>query len=140
VKRIRTSTAVYNDKSARSSLSLSASEAKAPTTSGPSQANANRAIESREDVENGKLSQEQKLASDKSLKAGDAQAYRAKKLILTSGLDDATNKYLAASGARSPDAKQAALDDMRKYSKKIIDLGDEVKKKNGGVLPEWWNE
>jgi hypothetical protein len=140
VKRIRTLTAASNDKTTMSSLSPSTSDAKAPTTGEPSQTNANQEIESRENVENGKSSQEQRLASDKSPKAGDAQEYRAKKLTLTSGLDDATNKYLAASGARNPDAKQAALDNMREYSKKIIDLGDEVKKKNGGVLPEWWNE
>jgi hypothetical protein len=140
VKRIKTSIAVYNDKSVRSSLSPSASDAKVSTIDEKSQTNANRETESREEVGNGKLSQEQKPAGDKSIKAGDAQAYRAKKLILTSGLDDATNKYLTASGARNPDAKQAALDDMRGYSKKILDLGDEVKKRNGGILPGWWNE
>jgi hypothetical protein len=75
-----------------------------------------------------------------SLTAGEAQAYRAKKLRLTSALDAATNAYLVASGARNPDAKKAALDDMRGYSKQIIDLGEEVKPKNGGVLPAWWND
>jgi hypothetical protein len=140
VKHIKPSTLVSNDKSARSSLPPSASHATPSTTHKPSQTTSNRKTETLQDVENGELSQEQKLASDKSLKTGEAQACRAKKLILTSRLDDATNKYLAASGARNPDAKQAALDDMREFSKKIIDLGDEVKKKNGGVLPEWWNE
>jgi hypothetical protein len=140
VKRIKTSTVVYNDQSARRSISPSDRDAMASTAGEKSQDSANRETERRDDVGNGKLPQEQKSATDKSIKAGDAQEYRAKKLTLTSGLDEATNKYLAASGARNPDAKQAALDDMREYSKKIIDLGDEVKKKNGGVLPEWWNE
>ncbi len=60
--------------------------------------------------------------------------------MLTSELDAATNTSLAASAARNPDAKKAALDYMRAYCKKISELGDEVKKKNGGVLSDWWNE
>jgi hypothetical protein len=139
VKRIKTST-VFNDKVSRSSLSPSTSDARVSTTHTPSQTTLNRNTETLQGVGNSEFAQEEKPAGDKSLKIGDAQSYRAKKLMLMSELDAATKKYLAASGAKDPDAKKAALDDMREFSKKIIDLADEVKKKNGGVLPVWWNE
>jgi flagellar biosynthesis/type III secretory pathway chaperone len=63
-----------------------------------------------------------------------------KKSRLTSQLDAATKRYREASEAGNLDAKKSALNDMRAYRKKIFKLMDEVKNKNEGELPTWWNE
>jgi hypothetical protein len=140
VKRIKTSSITYREKVSRSPLPPSTTEARASTSDKPSQAIANRDADIQRDAGNGQSSHEKKSEGAKSLTAGDVRTYHAKKVMLTAELDAATNRYLAASGAKNPDAKKAALDDMRAFSTKIIELGDEVKKKNGGMLPDWWNE
>jgi hypothetical protein len=77
---------------------------------------------------------------NKRLKDTDTPAYRERKADLMSQLTVATEKYLQASGAKNPDAKQQALQHMRDSSKRFYALVDEVKQKNGGTLPTWWNE
>jgi len=59
---------------------------------------------------------------------------------LMSQLTVATEKYLQASGAKNPGAKQQTLQHMRDSSKRFYALADEVKQKKGGTLPTWWNE
>jgi hypothetical protein len=140
VKSIKPSTPIYSNKISRNSISSSASEARISPKDKGSQTNTFSETQIRQSVENSELSQEQKTDGDKSVKAGDTESYHAKKQMLMSELDAATHRYLEASGARNLEAKRAALDDMRAYSKRILDLGDEVKSKNGGVLPAWWNE
>ncbi len=140
VKRIKTSTLVRNVKTSRSDLSPNASDVRVSTTDRPSQTTSNRDTETLQAIGNSESAQAEKPAGDKSLTPGDAQSYRVKKQMLMSELDAATKKYLAASASKDPGAKKAALDDMRECSKKVIELGDELKKKSGGVLPDWWNE
>ena len=70
----------------------------------------------------------------------EAHAYRERKATLMSQLDEANKTYLAASGARNPEAKRAALQEMRAYSKQFYALADEVKATHGGTLPAWWHD
>jgi hypothetical protein len=55
-------------------------------------------------------------------------------------LDGATKQHLEAIAAKDVKAKQRALEGMRAVSRKIYHLADELKQKNQGVLPPWWNE
>ena len=140
VKRIKPSPIIDDEKVTRTSRPLNAPDAEAFTTGRPSPTHPTRDPGMPQGVASRQASHDAHGSRKTGLGAGDAQAYRAKKLTLTGELDAATNPYLAASGARNPEARKATLDDMRAYSKQIIELSDEVKKKNGGVLPEWWNE
>lgn len=140
VKRITTATPVANDKPSSSALSPNRRHPTVSSTNGPLETTSDRAIDTPQAGGNRHASYDKSPDGANSLGAGDAQAYRAKKRTLTSALDAATNTYLEASGARNPEAKQAALDDMRAYAKQIIELGDEVKQQHGGVLPAWWEE
>lgn len=69
-----------------------------------------------------------------------AGADRAEQARLTRQLEEATTRYREASGARDREAKRTALADMRAYRKRILELGEAVKARHGGMLPAWWNE
>jgi hypothetical protein len=140
VKRIQTSPLGSNDTVSRSALPLSPTDPKALARGERLQKPSHQNAEVRFEEGHSKPFPEEKRHGEIRLQEADAQSYRAKKLMLTGKLDEATNKHLEASAAKNPDSKKAALDDMREYSKQILDLGDEVKHKNGGVLPPWWNE
>jgi hypothetical protein len=140
VKHIKTSPLVSNDTVSRSALPLSPTDSKALAIGEQLQKPSHQKAEVRVEKGNGKPFPEEKRDGGRRLQEADAQLYRAKKLMLTDKLEQATNKHLEGSAAKNPESKKAALDDMREYSKQILDLGDEVKHKNGGVLPAWWNE
>ncbi len=140
VKRIRTADRVHHDQVSRSALApvplilmrprLTGHPPRADST-GLKRARSEARVHSQQNTPaNGEARRHQ----------GEANAYREQKARLMSQLDEANKTYLAASGARNPDAKKAALDEMRGYSKQFYALADEVKEKNGGTLPAWWNE
>ena len=72
--------------------------------------------------------------------AGDVSSYRAQQVALTDHVDAARKRYLEASSAKDPEAKQRALEGLRDSSAKFYELADHVKAENGGTLPAWWNE
>lgn len=77
---------------------------------------------------------------DTPLDAREADAFRARKATLIRQLNDATDAYLQASGAKQPEAKQQALQQMRDTSARIYALADDVKHTHGGTLPAWWDD
>ena len=123
VKRIKTSGLVNNDKVARSSIPQSPDETDKLTE---------KISQNETDIRD----QERNVKSE----AEDLMSDGEKKSRLTSQLDAATKRYREASEAGNLDAKKSALNDMRAYRKKIFKLMDEVKNKNEGELPTWWNE
>jgi hypothetical protein len=126
VKRIKAATTVSHDKGSKTSLPPSPMAPEVATTDTRSKKDPQQDGDSRREEGKGQPSSDTQQDGGVGLTAGEAQAYHAKKVMLTAELDHATQKYLEASGARNRDA--------------ILDLGDEVKKKNGGVLPPWWND
>jgi hypothetical protein len=139
VKRIQPSTTVDQDTASATALPPGPADRALSTTDRRSAKSPQQDGGMRRAAGTGPSSADQPPDGSTRLKAGEAQAYQAKKVMLTSQLDAATTKYLEASAARNPDAKQAALAEMREHSKTILALEDEVKKRNGGVLPPWWN-
>jgi hypothetical protein len=140
VKRIRTADRVRHDQVSRSTLAPSASDSHASTTDGPSATSGQHGTAARQERGQGSLQQSTQEKGEARRHQGDVNAYREQKARLMSQLDEANKAYLAASGARNPDAKKAALDEMRGYSRQFYALADEVKAKHGGTLPAWWNE
>jgi hypothetical protein len=67
-------------------------------------------------------------------------AYQQKKRELTQALDAALESFRHASAGQDAVAKKQALVDMTTFSQQIYALGDELKEKHGGVLPDWWEK
>jgi hypothetical protein len=135
VKRIKTSELVNNDKVARSSIPQSPDE-----TDKPTEKISQNETDIRDQERNVKSEDEKKHNSGMTHEAEDLMSDGEKKSRLTTQLDAATKRYREASEAGNLDAKKSALNDMRAYRKKIFKLMDEVKNKNEGELPTWWNE
>jgi hypothetical protein len=87
VKRMKTSTPVSHDTRSSSALSPTTSHPTVPTTQRPVQANSHREPESPQEGGHRQAPHAQHLESAKSFGAGDAHAYRAKKLTLTGELE-----------------------------------------------------
>jgi len=64
--------------------------------------------------------------------------YKEKKRLLQAELDRALEGFREASGHGNPEAKKKAIRDITEASGQMIKLTDEVKEKNNGVLPDWW--
>ena len=135
VKRIKTSTPVNSDKVAPSSIPLSSA-----VTNKPTENISQKETDLRDQEGNFKSEGEKKHVSDVTREGEELMSDRQKKAKLTSQLDEATKRYREASEASNLDAKKTALNEMREYRNKIFKLRDEVKSKNEGELPTWWNE
>jgi hypothetical protein len=70
----------------------------------------------------------------------DFDYYRERKTALKEKLENALQRNREATARQDPDAKESTRQEYLEFSKQIIDLGDELKRKNKGVLPEWWEE
>ena len=70
----------------------------------------------------------------------DFEYYRKTKIKLRAQFDQARENYLQASSNKDPEAKELARKDMVEFSKQIYDLADELKRKNNGMLPDWWQQ
>jgi len=70
----------------------------------------------------------------------DLEYYRRKMIELKSKLDTSLEKFRNASANKDQEAKGQALRETADISKQISDLSDELKAKNQGVLPDWWEK
>jgi hypothetical protein len=64
--------------------------------------------------------------------------YKEKRRLLQAELDRALEGFHEASGNGNPEAKKKAIRDITEASGQMLKLTDEVKEKNNGVLPDWW--
>ncbi len=72
--------------------------------------------------------------------ASDILAYKKKNKQLKSVLNGALKQLRLSSQNRDEEGKEKARLELRDISAKIYELTDELKAKNGGVLPEdWWS-
>jgi hypothetical protein len=70
----------------------------------------------------------------------DFDYYREKKAALKEKLEDALERNREAIARQDQEAKESTRKEYLKFSQQIMDLGDELKSKNKGVLPDWWVE
>ena len=70
----------------------------------------------------------------------DFDYYRETKSALKEKLENALERNREATARQDPDAKESTRQEYLEFSKQIIALGDELKRKNKGVLPYWWEE
>ena len=70
----------------------------------------------------------------------DYDYYRERKAALKEKLEDAIQRHREATARKDQEAKESTRKEYLEFSKQIIDLGDDLKKKNKGVLPDWWQE
>jgi hypothetical protein len=83
---------------------------------------------------------EKKQGEKRSPEGLDFEYHMKTKIKLREQFDQAREKYLEASSNKDPEAKELARKDMVEFSKQIYDLADELKRKNNGVLPDWWEQ
>jgi hypothetical protein len=70
----------------------------------------------------------------------DFDYYRGRKTALKEKLEDALQRNREATTRQDQEARESTRKEYLEFSKQIMDLGDELKSKNKGVLPDWWNE
>lgn len=70
----------------------------------------------------------------------DLEVYRDRKESLKRELEAASQRNREATANKDREGKERTRQEMLGYSKQIIDLGDELKRKNKGILPDWWEE
>lgn len=70
----------------------------------------------------------------------DFDDYRERKSTLKGKLDDALQRNREAITRQDQESRESTRKEYLEFSKQIMDLGEELKSKNKGVLPEWWNE
>jgi hypothetical protein len=70
----------------------------------------------------------------------DFDYYRERRASLKEKLEDAIQRHREATARKDQEAKESTRKEYLGFSKQIIDLGDELKRKNKGVLPNWWQE
>jgi hypothetical protein len=87
---------------------------------------------SRTDISGGK--------SGEKSEAIDFDSYRERKVVLKEKLEEALQKNREAITRQDLKARESTRQEYLEFSKQIMDLGDELKRKNKGVLPDWWDE
>jgi hypothetical protein len=70
----------------------------------------------------------------------DIEYYKKEKQRLEQELDEAKQRYLSSLEKGDKETKHAASRDALKINIQIDQLKKELKEKNKGVLPEWWNK
>jgi hypothetical protein len=70
----------------------------------------------------------------------DFDYYRARKAVLKEKLEQALQRNREAITRQEQEARESTRKEYLEFSKQIMDLGEELKSKNKGVLPDWWNE
>ncbi len=70
----------------------------------------------------------------------DMEYYKKQRAFYVEKYERAYERYLEASSRQDKDAKEKAWEEFNRYGGRVISLQEELKIKNGGVLPEWWNQ
>ncbi len=68
----------------------------------------------------------------------DVEYYKEQRLLLESKMDEASDRFTAASKKKDEEVRKKAIEEMTEVSDQLHVLQNELKEKNNGVLPEWW--
>lgn len=88
----------------------------------------------------GKASQPETKNGDEKKEKVDFDYYKEKKVELIEKLNEARKGYLEALGSKDTDASEKARQELVNSGARIYDLADELKRKNKGVIPDWWEK
>jgi hypothetical protein len=134
VSRVTSSNVTYNEDS---SSKEDMEKARTPTVlSGPK---AKESVQNRGGETASRSDGSGKKSESKS-KAVDLDYYRERKAALREKLEDALQRNRDATTRQDQDARESTRQEYLEFSKQIMNLGEELKKKNKGVLPDWWDE
>ena len=81
----------------------------------------------------------EKSASPKDEKEIDVEHYKKQKAHYTEQYEQALQRYLEASSRRDAEGKKKAWEEFNRFGGQVITLETELKKKNNGTVPSWWN-
>jgi len=70
----------------------------------------------------------------------DVEHYKKQKVFYTEKYQEAYERYLDAASRQDEEAKIKAWEEFNHFGGQVITLQEELKKKNKGVLPEWWKQ
>ena len=70
----------------------------------------------------------------------DPAYYKKQKARYTELYEEAYQRYLEASSRRDAEGKKKAWEEFNRYGGQVVSLEAELKKKNDGVVPQWWKE
>lgn len=70
----------------------------------------------------------------------DVDYYKKAQSELKGKIDESIKKFRKASGSKNTQLKQEAMKEISAFSKQLYDLQDELKEKNDGELPKWWEK
>ncbi len=87
--------------------------------------------------ESSKKIEEKKPVEDPGIKKEEIENYKKRKTELSQKLEEAKTVYFNVTDKLE---KKRARKTMAPISKELFTLQEEVKKRNKGVLPEWWEE
>jgi hypothetical protein len=82
----------------------------------------------------------EKTASPDTLKEIDVDYYKKQKAHYTEQYEQALQRYLDASSRKDVEGKRKAWEEFNLFGGQVITLETELKKKNIGTVPSWWNE
>jgi hypothetical protein len=70
----------------------------------------------------------------------DVESYKKQKVYYTEQFEQAYQRYLEASSRRDQEAKKKAWEEFNNYGGKVVSMEEELRKKNNGIVPQWWKE
>lgn len=68
----------------------------------------------------------------------DSSYYQQQKQMIRQKMEEVTQAYEEASRKRDAEAKEQARQERAELSRRLIDLTEELKRQNDGVIPDWW--
>jgi hypothetical protein len=87
-----------------------------------------------------KVSPAERLSSAEGLRGNSMEHYRKQKAYYTKQFEQAYQRYLEASSRRDMEGKKKAWEEFNRFGGQVITLETELKKRNNGALPSWWEE
>ena len=66
--------------------------------------------------------------------------YRERKATLKEKLEDALQRNRESIARQDQNSTESTRKEYLEFSKQIMELGDELKRRNKGILPDWWQE
>ena len=70
----------------------------------------------------------------------DIESYKKQKVYYTEQFEQAYQRYLEATSRRDVEGKKKAWEEFNNYGGKVVSMEEELRKKNNGIVPQWWKE
>jgi len=82
----------------------------------------------------------EKSDSSAGFKESEKEFYKKQKAHFTGQFEDAYQRYLEATSRRDEEGKKKAWEEFNYFGGQVGSLETELRKRNNGVVPEWWKE